>query len=89
MWFNELKPRKDTLRWDSPADGNSYQTPNGVVAGIQWVPAEATQILPAGAKPAGAVGVRSDIDTLSVVYPDWMSNLRFGRNLLPPGIADI
>ncbi|KAK2466451.1 hypothetical protein APHAL10511_002093 [Amanita phalloides] len=30
----------------------SYQTPNGVVHGIQWVPAEATQILPAGAQPA-------------------------------------
>ncbi|KAF8639625.1 hypothetical protein AX17_000890 [Amanita inopinata Kibby_2008] len=32
----------------------SYQTPNGVVHGIQWVPAEATQILPAGAQPATA-----------------------------------
>lgn len=31
-----------------------YQTPQGVVQGIQWVPAEATQILPAGAKPANA-----------------------------------
>ncbi|KAJ4472197.1 hypothetical protein J3R30DRAFT_3298924 [Lentinula aciculospora] len=30
----------------------SYQTPTGVVTGIQWVPAEATQILPAGAQPA-------------------------------------
>jgi hypothetical protein len=33
----------------------SYQTPQGVVHGIQWVPAEATQILPAGARPATAV----------------------------------
>ncbi|KAF9468882.1 hypothetical protein BDZ94DRAFT_549085 [Collybia nuda] len=32
----------------------SYQTPNGVVSGIQWVPAEATQTLPAGAQPANA-----------------------------------
>jgi len=32
----------------------SYQTPQGVVHGIQWVPAEATQILPAGAMPANA-----------------------------------
>ncbi|KIJ20095.1 hypothetical protein PAXINDRAFT_68156 [Paxillus involutus ATCC 200175] len=32
----------------------SYQTPQGVVHGIQWVPAEATQILPAGATPATA-----------------------------------
>ncbi|KIJ70483.1 hypothetical protein HYDPIDRAFT_122358 [Hydnomerulius pinastri MD-312] len=32
----------------------SYQTPQGVVHGIQWVPAEATQILPPGAQPANA-----------------------------------
>jgi len=32
----------------------SYQTPGGIVHGIQWVPAEATQILPAGAQPATA-----------------------------------
>ncbi|KAF5369979.1 hypothetical protein D9758_001327 [Tetrapyrgos nigripes] len=32
----------------------SYQTPSGIVSGIQWVPAEATQILPAGAQPATA-----------------------------------
>lgn len=32
----------------------SYQTPNGIVSGIQWVPAEATQVLPAGAQPANA-----------------------------------
>ncbi|KAF8738149.1 hypothetical protein AX14_011735 [Amanita brunnescens Koide BX004] len=30
----------------------SYQTPSGIVHGIQWVPAEATQILPQGAQPA-------------------------------------
>ncbi|KIK65572.1 hypothetical protein GYMLUDRAFT_39049 [Collybiopsis luxurians FD-317 M1] len=30
----------------------SYQTPTGVVTGIQWVPAEATHILPNGAQPA-------------------------------------
>lgn len=30
----------------------SYQTAAGVVTGIQWVPAEATNILPAGAQPA-------------------------------------
>lgn len=34
----------------------SYQTPNGKVTGIQWVPAEATQMLPSGAQPATAVG---------------------------------
>lgn len=32
----------------------SYQTPNGKVTGIQWVPAEATQMLPNGAQPATA-----------------------------------
>ncbi|KDQ64924.1 hypothetical protein JAAARDRAFT_28581 [Jaapia argillacea MUCL 33604] len=30
----------------------SYQTPQGIVNGIQWIPAEATQVLPAGATPA-------------------------------------
>lgn len=35
----------------------SYQTPSGVVTGIQWVPAEATHLLPTGAQPANAVGV--------------------------------
>ncbi|KXN87939.1 hypothetical protein AN958_07949 [Leucoagaricus sp. SymC.cos] len=33
---------------------DSYQTPNGIVSGIQWVPAEATHILPQGAQPASA-----------------------------------
>ena len=37
----------------------SYQTPQGVVTGIQWVPAEATQILPTGAQPANAVSPQS------------------------------
>ncbi|KAF5364368.1 hypothetical protein D9756_000792 [Leucocoprinus leucothites] len=32
----------------------SYQTPTGIVSGIQWVPAEATHILPQGAQPASA-----------------------------------
>jgi len=32
----------------------SYQTPQGIVSGIQWVPAEATQVIPAGATPANA-----------------------------------
>ncbi|KAI0751473.1 hypothetical protein C8Q80DRAFT_1100066 [Daedaleopsis nitida] len=32
----------------------SYQTPNGVVSGIQWIPAEATSVLPANATPADA-----------------------------------
>ncbi|KAH9938477.1 uncharacterized protein B0H18DRAFT_1134039 [Fomitopsis serialis] len=32
----------------------NYQTPQGVVSGIQWVPAEATQVVPTGAVPANA-----------------------------------
>ncbi|KAI0068966.1 hypothetical protein BV25DRAFT_68519 [Artomyces pyxidatus] len=32
----------------------SYQTANGVVSGIQWIPAEATSVIPTGAQPAGA-----------------------------------
>ncbi|EMD40458.1 hypothetical protein CERSUDRAFT_102851 [Gelatoporia subvermispora B] len=32
----------------------SYQTPQGIVSGIQWIPAEATQVLPNGATPATA-----------------------------------
>lgn len=33
----------------------SYQTPQGVVNGIQWIPAEATSVVPSNATPAGAV----------------------------------
>ncbi|TFK74398.1 hypothetical protein BDN72DRAFT_51972 [Pluteus cervinus] len=32
----------------------SYQTPSGLVTGIQWIPAEATQVLPVGATPANS-----------------------------------
>ncbi|KAJ7667718.1 hypothetical protein DFH06DRAFT_1183374 [Mycena polygramma] len=32
----------------------SYQTPTGIVSGIQWVPAEATKVLPPGAQPANS-----------------------------------
>ncbi|KAI9001290.1 hypothetical protein BD414DRAFT_28832 [Trametes punicea] len=31
----------------------SYQTPQGIVSGIQWIPAEATSVVPANATPAG------------------------------------
>lgn len=37
----------------------SYQTANGVVSGIQWVPAEATSVLPVGAQPANSDFVSS------------------------------
>ena len=38
----------------SPAR-DSYQTAQGVVNGIQWIPVEATSILPANATPADSV----------------------------------
>ncbi|KAI0723020.1 hypothetical protein C8Q76DRAFT_691598 [Earliella scabrosa] len=45
----------------------SYQTPTGVVNGIQWIPAEATSVLPANATPAdsnfaSSFGRRTDSD---------------------------
>ncbi|KAI0254349.1 hypothetical protein BJV78DRAFT_71161 [Lactifluus subvellereus] len=32
----------------------SYQTNSGIVSGIQWIPAEATSIIPTGAQPANS-----------------------------------
>ncbi|KAI0303193.1 hypothetical protein BC826DRAFT_965764 [Russula brevipes] len=37
----------------------SYQTATGVVSGIQWIPAEATSVIPAGAQPANSDFVSS------------------------------
>ena len=37
-------------------DVHSYQTPQGIVSGIQWIPAEATSVVPQGAIPADEVG---------------------------------
>ena len=31
---------------------NERKTSSGIVSGIQWVPAEATSVLPSGAQPA-------------------------------------
>ncbi|KAH7931283.1 hypothetical protein BV22DRAFT_998529 [Leucogyrophana mollusca] len=56
----EISPGSITYTTSTGPDGRviyhpfSYQTPQGVVHGIQWVPAEATQILPQGAQPANA-----------------------------------
>ena len=36
----------------------SYQTAQGIVSGIQWIPAEATSVLPANATPADSVRSR-------------------------------
>jgi hypothetical protein len=48
----------------------SYKTSSGVVSGIQWVPAEATQILPSGAQPANAVSVKSHLYIADTYCPD-------------------
>ncbi|KAF9247121.1 hypothetical protein BU15DRAFT_38971 [Melanogaster broomeanus] len=56
----QIQPGAITYTTTTGPDGQviyhpfNYQTPQGVVHGIQWVPAEATQILPAGAMPANA-----------------------------------
>ncbi|KAH7888011.1 hypothetical protein F5I97DRAFT_1805410 [Phlebopus sp. FC_14] len=56
----QIQPGAITYTTSTSPDGQvtyhpfSYQTPQGVVHGIQWVPAEATQILPPGAQPANA-----------------------------------
>jgi hypothetical protein len=62
----------------------SYQTSSGVVNGIQWVPAESTSTLPAGAVPASAVSVFC-IEAMifakshrSLFYPGFCSLLESG-----------
>ncbi|KAF8211394.1 hypothetical protein K438DRAFT_1807233 [Mycena galopus ATCC 62051] len=61
----QIAPGQVTYTTSTDADGRvvyhpfravaaSYQTPTGVVSGIQWVPAEATKVLPPGAQPANA-----------------------------------
>ena len=57
---------------------NSYQTPNGVVSGIQWVPAEATQILPTNAVPANPVS--SDSDDRSAAFHRLIDNTFFSQD---------
>ena len=52
----------------------SYQTNNGVVSGIQWVPAEATSVLPNGAQPANAV-----CDSTITLCPAISDQLQFDR----------
>ncbi|KAI0091847.1 hypothetical protein BDY19DRAFT_990616 [Irpex rosettiformis] len=49
----------------------SYQTPQGVVTGIQWIPAEATAILPPGATPASADILASFNRPGDERYRDW------------------
>ncbi|KAJ6516156.1 hypothetical protein C8R45DRAFT_959104 [Mycena sanguinolenta] len=61
----QIAPGQVTYTTSTDADGRvvyhpfravaaSYQTPTGIVSGIQWVPAEATRVLPPGAQPANA-----------------------------------
>ncbi|KAF4574689.1 hypothetical protein EYR36_006039 [Pleurotus pulmonarius] len=55
---NQISPGSITYTTSTGPDGQliyhpfNYQTPTGIVSGIQWIPAEATEILPAGAQPA-------------------------------------
>jgi hypothetical protein len=62
----------------------SYQTANGVVSGVQWVPAEATSVMPTGAQPANAV-CRS---TLCPVISDNGAN-QLIRTSCHPGVEGI
>ncbi|EGO01643.1 hypothetical protein SERLA73DRAFT_166188 [Serpula lacrymans var. lacrymans S7.3] len=56
----QISPGSITYTTSTGSDGRviyhpfRYDTPQGIVHGIQWVPAEATQILPSGAQPANA-----------------------------------
>ncbi|THH12911.1 hypothetical protein EW146_g7248 [Bondarzewia mesenterica] len=49
-----LRICRDQSRSCKPLSSFSYQTANGVVSGIQWIPAEATSAMPTGAQPASA-----------------------------------
>ncbi|KAJ7591358.1 hypothetical protein C8J56DRAFT_1047557 [Mycena floridula] len=60
---NQILPGSITYTTSTGPDGSilyhpfkavaaSYQTPSGLVSGIQWVPAEAQNVIPAGAQPA-------------------------------------
>lgn len=59
----------------------SYQTNTGVVSGVQWVPAEATSVMPTGAQPANNVRC----STLCPVIPDNRANQSI-RTSCHPGI---
>ncbi|KIY45898.1 hypothetical protein FISHEDRAFT_60749 [Fistulina hepatica ATCC 64428] len=53
----------------------SYRMPNGqIVSGIQWVPAEATQIIPQGAQPAAPILLDSDLNQQDFVN-SWKNGL--------------
>lgn len=63
-------------------DCPSYQTRDGIVNGIQWVPGEATYFLPAGAQPATVVStVIYYTNNLTIIL------LLLSRNLLRLGIV--
>ncbi|EIN10391.1 hypothetical protein PUNSTDRAFT_51038 [Punctularia strigosozonata HHB-11173 SS5] len=47
-------PDGRTIYHQFKAVAAAYQTPQGVVSGIQWIPAEATSVLPQNAQPATA-----------------------------------
>ena len=56
MSFNRTCGMISSLR---SVDHFSYRTSQGVVSGIQWVPIDATSVLPAGAAPATGVRIYS------------------------------
>ncbi|KAI0303192.1 hypothetical protein BC826DRAFT_983885 [Russula brevipes] len=57
---SQIQPGAVTYTTSTSPDGKltyhpfSYQTATGVVSGIQWIPAEATSVIPAGAQPANS-----------------------------------
>ncbi|KAJ6539060.1 hypothetical protein B0H19DRAFT_1176932 [Mycena capillaripes] len=64
-YSGQIQPGQVTYTTSTDSDGRviyhpfravaaSYQTPTGIVSGIQWVPAEASRVLPPGAQPANA-----------------------------------
>ncbi|KAJ7937330.1 hypothetical protein B0H13DRAFT_209133 [Mycena leptocephala] len=64
-YSGQIQPGQVTYTTSTDTDGRviyhpfravaaSYQTPTGIVSGIQWVPAEATKVLPPGAQPANS-----------------------------------
>ncbi|KAI9466807.1 hypothetical protein BJY52DRAFT_1234481 [Lactarius psammicola] len=56
----QIQPGTITYTTSTSPDGRltyhpfNYQTNAGIVSGIQWIPAEATSVIPAGARPADA-----------------------------------
>ncbi|KAI0307365.1 hypothetical protein B0F90DRAFT_1923083 [Multifurca ochricompacta] len=69
----------------------SYQTNSGIVSGIQWIPAEATSVLPTGAQPANAEFVsswnRGGQNKDDKALREWMRNGVFAKKRKRPQSA--